>query len=141
MYVNCLFVRFILDKDFMYHINHTDFNSLGILNIYTRAESVVLDSIKWYGILHQCFCQIHVLLRASYLWKVDSLWDCKCSYRDSFQLSSSQLLQQGPTNMTKEMSRVPSPGAVAFQLGGDTLNMFNCNQGHAFYFETSYISN
>ena len=38
-------IRFILDKDFMYHINHTDFKSLGILNINTRAEQLRLNHV------------------------------------------------------------------------------------------------
>ena len=38
-------VRFILNKDFMYHINLTDFKSLGMLNINTRAEQLRLNHV------------------------------------------------------------------------------------------------
>lgn len=38
-------IRFILDKDFMYHINHADFQTLGILNINTRAEQLRLNHV------------------------------------------------------------------------------------------------
>ena len=38
-------IRFILNKDFMYHIDHADFKSLGILNINTRAEQLRLNHV------------------------------------------------------------------------------------------------
>ena len=38
-------IRFILNKDFMYHINHADFQALGILNINTRAEQLRLNHV------------------------------------------------------------------------------------------------
>ena len=38
-------IRFILNKDFMYHIDHADFKSLGILNINTRAEQLRLNYV------------------------------------------------------------------------------------------------
>ena len=36
-------IRFILNKDFMYHTDHADFKSLGIVNINTRAEQLRLN--------------------------------------------------------------------------------------------------
>ena len=36
-------IRFILNKDFVYHIDHADFKSLGIVNINTRAEHLRLN--------------------------------------------------------------------------------------------------
>ena len=38
-------IRFILNKDFIYHIDHADFKSLGILNINTRAEQLRLNRV------------------------------------------------------------------------------------------------
>ena len=38
-------IRFILNKDFMYHIDHADLKSLGILNINTRAEQLRLNHV------------------------------------------------------------------------------------------------
>ena len=38
-------IRFILNKDFMYHIDHADFKSLGILNINTRVEQLRLNHV------------------------------------------------------------------------------------------------
>lgn len=38
-------IRFILGKDFYYHINHADFKTLGILNINTRAEQLRLNHV------------------------------------------------------------------------------------------------
>ena len=38
-------IRFILNKDFMYHINHADFQNLGILKVNTRAEQLRLNHV------------------------------------------------------------------------------------------------
>ena len=38
-------IRFILGKDFRYHINHSDFKNLGILNINSRAEQLRLNHV------------------------------------------------------------------------------------------------
>ena len=38
-------IRFILGKGFRYHINHSDFKTLGILNITTRAEQLRLNHV------------------------------------------------------------------------------------------------
>ena len=43
-------IRFILNKDFRYHINHADFCTLGILNIDTRAVQLRLNHV--FNIFH-----------------------------------------------------------------------------------------
>ena len=43
-------IRFILKKDYMYHITHDDFETLGLLNISTRAAQLRLNHV--FNIFH-----------------------------------------------------------------------------------------